>query len=192
MKIFNLFSFFSITSILILTFSCKKIEVEYDCGTVDTAITELTQRVGTYTSASFENISSSNFEEAAIAIYVENFTITSDTENSCFAFTPVPQLVEKIRITSSNSVTSGGVEFASGEDLKGLFKLYNDEESYSISEFITAQNIEPLKFHTEGDVVVLQLLSKPDTEISQSFEVELTFDDSEILTVQIPAFEVAN
>lgn len=61
--------------IFILLTSCKKVVTEFDCGTVETEITELNQNIDSYTS--------SNFEQAAIAIYVEGFIITSETETSC-------------------------------------------------------------------------------------------------------------
>lgn len=37
---------------------------------------------------------------------IENFSITTETETSCFAFTPIPQLIDKINISSSNAVES--------------------------------------------------------------------------------------
>jgi len=179
---------------LTLLVSCDKgpDHVDFDCGPVETEIVELSHSVGSYSSSNFSSTNALNFKIAAIAIYVENFEITTETETSCFDFTALPQLIEEIRITSSNSVTSGGIEFAKGEDLMELFILHNKELTYSVSEFISAQNEDPLLFHMEGDEVVLQLLSQPDVTINQSFEIQLSFSESKNLSIEIPLFEVTN
>jgi len=184
---------FLMVSVLLLFTSCrKKVEVEFNCGVVRTEVTELDHRVGAYSSLDFINTRSSNYEEAAIAIFIEGFTITSETETSCFSFTAQPQLIDEIRITSTGSVTSGGVEFTPGENLMELFKLHEMEQEYDVIGFINAQNNEPLIFHQEGDEIVLQLLIQPDVEINQSFRVEITFDDLKVVRVDVPTFEVAN
>lgn len=178
--------------ILTLFASCREVVTEFDCGEVETEITELSHQVGSYTSATFINNISSNFEEAAIVIYIDKYGFITETATSCFAFTPIPQLIEKISITSSNSVTIGGIEFAPGEVLNGLFKVHNQEQTYSISAFITAQNKEPSIFHVDTDEIVLQLLTQPDATINQSLAIEITFDDLKIMTIDIPTFEVTN
>ncbi|MEL7221724.1 MAG: hypothetical protein AAGJ93_10420 [Bacteroidota bacterium] len=177
---------------LILYTSCEDVEVEFDCGEVETEITELSHRVGTYTAATFTNNNSTNFEEAAIIINIDDFIITTETETSCFAFTPIPQLLEMISITSSGNVTTDGLDFASSEELSELFKLHNKEQTYSITEFITAQNDDPTLFHSGGDEIILQLLNQPDVAINQSFEIQFIFDDSEISNVAVSNFEVSN
>ena len=191
MKLFNpILCVLFITAFTLFT-SCR-VEVEYDCGVVETEIVDLSQDVGRYVDSTFTNESSTNFEEAAIAIYVNNLTIITETETSCFAFTADPQLIEKVKITSSETVTSGGLEFAPDTDLIELFMVHTSEGLFSIAEFIMEQNELPQLFHREGDKLFLQLLNKPQVAIDQSFVVEVTFDDAKTLNVEIPSFVVSN
>lgn len=193
MKLSSQFLCFFIVSVLFLFFSCgKEVIVEFDCGLLRTEIRELDHRVGSYLSSDFTNSSSSNYEQAAIAIRVKNAVITTEIETSCFDFTAQPQLIDEIRITSTSSITSGGVVFDPDENLIELFKLHQMEQEYGVTEFVSAQNNEPLIFHQEEDEVVLQLRSQPDVEINQSFRVEITFDDLKVVRVDVPRFEVAN
>ena len=182
----------SFVCILSLTVSCEKIETEFDCGEVSTQITALYEDVGSYSSSIFTLNNSTNFEEAAIAVYVEDFIISSETETNCFAFTALPQLIENIRITSSASITSGGTVFGPGQNVMNLFKLINQEQTYSIPDFIEAQNDDPIIYHMDGDNIILQLLNQPDEAINQSFEIELRFTDTKVLSIEIPSFEVSN
>jgi hypothetical protein len=176
-----------------LLISCgPEIVVDFDCGEVDTEIRELDEVVGTYNNSNFTNTSSSNFEQAAIAVNVGEVEITSETETSCFAYTALPQLIESIKITSSNTVASGGIEFLPGQDLIELFQLHSNDLTFSISEFITAQNTEPILFGDEGAELFLQLLDKPDISISQSFEIEFNFTDLQIVSAEVAKFEVLN
>lgn len=182
--------YLTILGLLILFISCNEEpdHVEFDCGNVQTKIDELSHSVGTYISSVFSNNNSTNFEEAAIRIVVEEIL----GEPDCATFTPEPQIIETISITSSLDLVSGGITYSSGESLNDLFKVYNNDDLFSIAEFINSQTIEPLIFHTEADEIVLQLLNKPDVIINQPFEIILTFDDLENLNVEISNFEVSN
>lgn len=191
-KLIHLLSSATILCMLTLYASCKKVEVEFDCGDVETEITELSHRVGSYTASTFNNSSSSDFEEAAIVINVENISIITETETSCFAFAPIPQLIETISITSADNITSGGVEFAPGQNVNELFIIHNQAQTYSVSAFIAAQNNEPTLFHIEEDEFVLQLLNQPDVAINQVVDIQLTFDDSKIFSIEVVGFEVSN
>jgi hypothetical protein len=187
-KILNQVTLYVLCGLLIT--SC--VEVEFDCGMIETRIIELGQSVGTFNSNFFSSNSSLNFEEAAIQIEV----LESIQEQECdeATFTPVPQIIESINITSSGNVRTGGVAYPVGESLNELFKVHILEQSFSISDFITAQNNDPLIFYWDSrpDSFVLQLLQKPDISINQSFNVLISFTDSEILSVEIPIFEVSN
>ena len=162
--------------------------VDKDCGTVPTEISELSHSVGSYTSFSFSNDSSTNFEEAAIRLMITSIS----GEPDCFSFTPEPQIMESITITSSLNLLSGGISYSSGESLNELFKIYNEKESFSVADFINAQTAEPLRFHQEADQIVLQLLNEPDTTIDQPIEIVLKFDDSKVINVEILNFQVFN
>lgn len=192
MKLFN--PILCVLFITVFTFftSCREVIVEYDCGVVETEMVELNASVGKYLDSIFTNDISTNFEEAAIAIYVDGTTIITETETSCFSFTADPQLIENVKITSSESVTSGGLTFAADTDLIELFKVHTSEGLFSFSEFIMEQNDLPQIFHLEGDKLILQLLNKPDVAIDQSFIFELTFDDAKTLNIEIPSFVVSN
>lgn len=169
--------------------SCS--ETELSCGLIVTKIAELNHRVGTFTSNVFSNQNTSNFEEAAINIQIEEVIMEESCDEE--SFTPVPQILESINITSSISVLSGGIEYSAGESLNQLFTLYVRQQVLSISEFITTQNDDPENiFSQTGDQIILQLLDRPDVSINQSFTVSFLFTDSEILTVDIPIFEVSN
>ena len=168
------------------------VEVEFDCGMIETRIIELGQSVGTFTSNFFSSNNSLNFEEAAIQIAVSESIQEKDCDEE--TFTPVPQIIESINITSSSNVRTGGIDYPAGESLNDLFKLHILEQSFSISDFVIAQNNDPLIFYWDSrpDSFVLQLLQKPDISINQSFNVLISFTDSEILNVEIPLFEVSN
>lgn len=192
MKLLQLLTFTVIIALLTVFTSCREVVIDYDCGEVETEIKELDERVGSYIDSSFTNMASTNYKEAAISILIDNFEIITETETSCFAFTAIPQLIEKFILTSSKSVTIGGVEYSPNEVLNELFKVHVKAETYSMPEFISAQNNEATIFHMDGDEIILQLLNKPDVVINQSIEVEITFDDSKMITVEIPEFEVSN
>jgi hypothetical protein len=177
-----------ITSILMLLISC--VETEYDCGEVATRIVKLNQGVGTYNSDQlFAYASSSNFDEAAILIEIIE---TEGRPKNCEAYTPMPQLIESIVITSAKNVKSGGIEYLAGEGLNELFDIKNRELTFTISEFIEAQNDEPTIFDSESDKVVFQLLEKPDLPIKQAFTIDFTFADLETFNIEIPSFEVSD
>ncbi|MDA9774124.1 hypothetical protein N9B82_04130 [Saprospiraceae bacterium] len=192
MKLFNPILCVLFITVFTLFTSCREVVVEYDCGVVETEMAELNASVGKYIDSIFTNDISTNFEEAAIAIYVDGTTIITETETSCFSFTADPQLIEKVKITSSESVTTGGLTFAADTDLIELFEVHTIEGLFSISEFIMKQNDLPQIFHIEGDKLILQLLNKPDVAIDQSFIFELTFDDAKTLDIEIPSFIVSN
>lgn len=168
------------------------VEVHFSCGEIETRILELDHNVGTFSSFFFSNNSSSNFEEAAIQIEVSESILERECDEA--TFTPVPQLIESITITSSDNVRSGGVDYPAGESLNDLFSLHSREQSFSISDFIIAQNNDPLIFYWDSrpDSFVLQFLQKPDNSISQSFNIVISFTDSDRLSVEIPIFEVSN
>ena len=182
--------YLTILSSLILFASCddEPNHVDVDCGIVQTQINELSHSVGSYVSSIFSNNSSTNFEDAAIKVEIKEIL----GEPDCFTFTPQPQIIETITVSSSSDLVSGGIKYSSGESLNQLFKIYNNENTYSIPEFINAQTLEPLIFHKESDKIVLQLLNKPDVSINQSIEIALTFDDLEIQNIEILNFEVSN
>jgi len=163
-----------------------------NCEEVETEITDLNYQVGAFISSSFSHINSLNFDTVAISIYIEDWKITSEADGDCFTFIALPQLIEEIKIKSSGSMTFNGVEYNPEQELSGLFKIHNKEQTYSVSEFINIQNNEPLLFHDEDDEVILQLLNKPDIAIDQSLTVQFTFDDSKVLNIEIPNFEAMN
>ena len=166
-------------------------ETEYSCGLIATEIIELNQQVGTFDSTNFSNDQSSNFEEAAIKIQIADVIEKEKCDEE--GFTPEPQLIESINITSSSIVMSGDVEYSAGQSLNGLFKLYRLQQVYSVSEFITAQNNDPVNiFGVSGDDIILQLLERPDATINQAFSVSFSFTDSEILNVESIIFKVDN
>ncbi len=187
-------AFIIVLFVFTLFASCKKGEVigEFDCGPVETEILEMRDRVGSYTANNFTSSSSTDFEVAAFATYVNNFRIITQTEKNCLSYTSIPQLIESMTITSANTVTSGGVEFTPNEDLNALFKLHYLKQTYSVSAFITAQNEGSVMFGDEGDEIVLQLLNQPDATINQPFAIQLTFDDLKVINIEIPTFEVIN
>lgn len=166
------------------------IEVEYSCGEIATKITELNQQVGTFNSNGFSNVESSSFEDAAIKIQISDVMMEESCDEE--GFTPVPQIIESINITSNTNVLSNGAEYSAGESLNELFKLYRLQQVYNISEFIVAQNNDPIIFSETGDQIILQLLESPDDIIDQSFNFSVTFTDSEILNILIPNFKVTN
>ncbi len=163
-----------------------------NCGEVETEITDMDYQVGSYISSSFSDAHSINFEEAAISIFIEDWTFTSDEDRDCYTFTPLPQSIEEIKIKSSSSVTFEGVEYNPEEELNGLFIIHDNEQDYSVMEFISIQNNEPLIFHDEDDELVFQLLTKPDVAIDQPLNIEFSFNDSKVLQIEISNFEVMN
>ncbi len=183
--ILTLLSIYSIISFL----SCRQVEVEFDCDEVDTQITEIDHEVGTFVFPSFMNSISFNYEQAAISIVIEGFEITSDTETSCFAFTPLPQVLESIRIASPEIIESKGMTFDANSDISELFKIQHEEDSYSINDFIIAHQNAPTIFHMEGDELIFQLQEAPDAFINQAFTIEFIFTDSNSIVAEIPLFQ---
>lgn len=179
-----------IISIFTLFISCKRVEVEIDCGEVETSINALEYSVGSFDSLVFYNFIVTNFEQAAIKINIEEYTI--ETKQSCFAFTSLPQIIDKLSITSSSSLMSGGDTYSNGEELNELFILHLKEKSYTIVEFLNLHMADPTIFHSDDQTFVLQLLNKPDSEINQSLHIQLTFDDAQIVELTIPSFTVDN
>ncbi len=171
--------------------SCEKVEAEFDCGTADTQIAEISHRIGTYTDSTFTNLNTTNFEEAAFEITVEQVSGGPDREG-CFAWTPNPEKIQAINLTSTTSLFSGGMEFSANENLNDLFKLHLDNNTYSILEFIQLHSEDPFVFHSEDDKIVFKLLEKPDIAINQPFSIEIIFDNDETLLVEIASFEVSN
>lgn len=186
----KIFTIIALGLVCFLINSC--IVTEYSCGKIETRITSLDFQVGTYRSDFFFNEPSFNFDEAGIQIEIAK----SIMEEACNeeTFTPIPQIIESITISSSSTVYSGGVVYPAGEALNDLFKLFTSGQEYSIPEFIAAQNENPVIFYTDAgpDRIVLQLLDKPDQLISQSFSILFTFKDDETLNVIVPDFEVTN
>lgn len=168
------------------------IVTEYDCGRIETRITRLNFQVGTYRSDFFFNEPSFNFDEAGIQIEIAESIMEEPCDEE--TFTPVPQTIKSITITSSNTVYSRGFVYPAGEALNDLFKLFNSGQEYNIAEFIAAQNENPVIFYSDSgpDRIVLQLLDKPDQLISQSFNIIFAFTDTEMLNVIVPDFEVTN
>lgn len=165
-----------------------RVEVEYDCGEVVTKIVELSHQIGSYENEMFSNFDNSNFEIAAVLIEISNQSGIPD----CFAFTPLPQVMETIILTSNADVSSGGNLYAAGEDITDLFEIHQTGQSYTVAEFISAHINDPLIFHSDDQRLVLQLLNKPDEAIDQDFDILFVFDDGAMLNVPIPNLEVAN
>lgn len=162
------------------------------CDEVETEITAINYQVGSYNSSSFSNINSSDFAEAAISMYIEDWTFTADEDGDCYTFTALPQSLAEINIKSSSSMTFDGVVYDPEDELIGLFKIYSNGQAYTAAEFVNIQNDEPSRFDDENDEVIFQLLNKPDVAIDQPLVIHFTFDDSKIFEIEIPKFEVMN
>jgi len=165
--------------------------VSFDCGLVDTEISAMRSSVGSYNNATFTNNLSEAFEIAAIAIDIVDFVITTETQTSCATFTAVPQKLTDINISSSESITIEGVDYAAGQNLSSLFKIHGEDQTYIINDFISTHNENPLLFYDEGDQIVLQLLSRPDNDINQPFTLELLFNDSKEYVLNIGEFIIS-
>jgi hypothetical protein len=187
-----LYRFIIILYLLIHTTSCKQTEVEYDCGEVDTAITAINHEIGSYVFDDFISTQSTNYEEAAIELEVENFTITSTTETSCFSFISVPQVIDSISISSTSSVSIANVVYNSGDELNALFKIHSRGQTFdTVLEFIEEHKENPTIFSVQSDRIVLQLLSKPTAEINQEITIVISFDDLTSYTIEVPSFQVS-
>ncbi len=189
------FFFLACTVIILFLTSCNKegnLVTHRNCDEVETEITDMNFQVGSYISSTFSTVASLNFEEAALSVFIEDWTFASSENGDCYTFTPLPQLIEQVNIKSSSSMTFDGVVYNPEEELNGLFKIHIDDQTYSIVEFINVQNNNPLLFHDEGDAIVLQLLLKPDVAIDQSLSIQFTFDDSKMIEVDVPNLKVIN
>ncbi len=190
MKLLKHSIFFLLSGCILVFNSCDfpRVEVEYDCGDVATQITELRSIIGSYENDQFSNFDNANFDIAAILIEVADQSGVPD----CFAFTPLPQLVETMVLTSDADVSSGGVLYPAGENLHTLFEIRLADETYTVADFILAHQTDPLIFHSDDHRMILQLLNKPDEAIDQNFDILFEFDDGAMLNVAIPSFVVTN
>lgn len=183
--------FFAAMCLLIACGEEEQPIVSFDCGLVDTEISAMRSSVGSYNNATFTNNLSEAFEIAAIAIDIVDFVITTETQTSCATFTAVPQKLTDINISSSESITIEGVDYAAGQNLSSLFKIHGEDQTYIINDFISTHNENPLLFYDEGDQIVLQLLSRPDNDINQPFTLELLFNDSKEYVLNIGEFIIS-
>ncbi len=170
--------------------SCKEVVVEYDCGEVDTEIVSIHQAIGSFQDSMFNTNIALEYDQAAIRLLVDEYHIVTPTEHSCFSFTPLPQRIENIEISSSEAFQFGGTTYAAGDNLIDAFQIYSDKQWYSIANFIAAHQNEPVIFHGDEDQIILQLHAAPDITFSQNFSLRFNFDDGAHITVQIPLFSV--
>lgn len=191
-EISNQFLWFVLIFSLLLIISCnpQPDHVDWDCGEVETEITALNYRIGSYISSGWNSEVSTDFELATIGLFIEDFMITTETETSCFSYQALPQYIEKIIITSSESVSSGSIEYQEGEDISQLFSLLSSGQLYSVTDFIAAHNEDPLLFYEDGQEIYFRLFAKPDISINQAINILMTFDDAKTLGVEILKFEV--
>ncbi len=143
--------------------------------------------IGSLVDNSFLEEPSTNFEIAAIQTLVdETKTIGYNVAptnlwivNSAYACSPLPpnvQVLNQIKITSTKSLSSGGVDYKEGENLETLFKIIYNGEEFSIDEFIErSSNYWMFTYDDLG--VFFQLASKPDLSINQKFTFIFTFND---------------
>lgn len=183
---------FILSLLLISSCTSQPDHVDWDCGEVETEITALDYRIGSYTASGWSNEYSTDFELATIGLFIKDFMIITETERSCASYNPLPQHIEKIMITSSESVSSGGIEYLQGDDISELFSLLSSGQLYSVSDFIVAQNEDPLLFYEDGQEKYFRLLARPDAYINQPITILLTFDNTKTLGVEIPKFEVSD
>ncbi len=184
---------------------------EDDCGpfpAMDVKITELSSSVGTFNSSGFSNSTFNNFKVAAILITIENMSYTEIAKmpaakfsimNTSFACSPVEpkptHTIESISITSDNSVSFNGIEYAVGENITNLFKISrysNFNVEITIEEFIDYHCKDPRIFGLIGDNIVFQLKEKPDQELNQVFNFQFNFSDTKIISLKSSNFEVSN
>lgn len=191
MKISKIALYSSFICMLTIITSCGDTVTEFDCGIVETEITDISNSVGSYDNFAFTNVVSSNFEQAAVSIIVTESNFLNET-GDCFSFTPIAQGVESISITSNGDIVSEGVVFTTGEELSELFIVRSLEETYTISEFINPQNAAAIRFDFENDEIVFQLMNEPDDEINQSFLIQFALDDSTVLNTEVNNFMVSN
>ena len=206
-RISIILSFFLLIHIPI---SCELLGITDPCGSTEqlvSTITRLSTSTGSIESGLFSNQISREFEKAAIQISVAGTEYTPVAErhrdfsllprvHACSPPPPEPtQVIEAIRITSAAPVYSNQTIYQEGESLNDLFKITDysyTAEDLSIEEYVELQRNNIWIFGFEGDYIVFQLRSQPDSLIDQGFNFAFEFSDADVITTQAFRFQVDN
>lgn len=164
-----------------------------------TSILDLEALTGSYNNDVFRNKVSTDFETAAIQVYISDLELLSASNylkspfiTSAYACSPIPpdpqEVIAGITISSPESVTFGGQEYMSGESLNALFQVASYGNS-TIEEYIAAQEDNPL-FAGLQSFFVLTLVDNPYTQISQDFNIVVELSDGRQFDLLVTDFEV--